>query len=186
MFFLHRSHLSAITSNEQPQPAAFDTKNLEPDADVLSGDSCTSTSRDSQPISLQNDTTNHPTSKIALSLVKKRYFREEWKFVINDEKATNDRMSNLIINSQDSWGMWCKVCTEWAPKINPKFCTNFVKDYPSFKPPRPKRETVNIHFSSIAHAKCLEREKAKAFEKSPTKAPIYQQLIQIDEQTLKK
>ena len=90
---------------------------------------------------------------------KKRYYREEWKIVPNDKKATEDRLSNLVIDAEDPWGMWCESCTKFAAELGSKYVTNFVKNSLNLKPPRPKRETVNIHFTSIAHAKCSEKAK---------------------------
>lgn len=115
---------------------------------------------------------------------KKRYYREEWKIVQNDKKATEDRIQNLVIDAKDPWGMWCKACTQFAAELGSRYLTNFVKDFSQFKPPRPKKETVNIHFSSHAHAKCSE--KAKVYKQPSTSAPIYQQITEINSQTLKK
>ena len=63
---------------------------------------------------------------------KKRHLREDWKIVENDEAGTLDRKNNLVLDSSDDWGMWCKVCTAVAPRLGLKFCSNFVKKSSQF------------------------------------------------------
>lgn len=109
---------------------------------------------------------------------KKRHYREEWKIARNDYEGTKDRKENLIIDAADSWGVWYKVCTQWAPKLGAKFCTNFVKNNQHFKSPQPKKETVDSHFNSISHRLCLEKAKSSMIHNED--ATIYKKLVQID------
>lgn len=116
------------------------------------------------------------------SQTKKRYW-EEWKIVKDDKKASEDWLEDLIINSKDAWGMWCKACTKFAPKMGIKSCSNFVKGHENFKPPHPKIETI-CHFSSSAHFKCAEM--AKVSQQPAEAALAYQKLIEMDTKTKKK
>jgi hypothetical protein len=113
-----------------------------------------------------------------------RQYREEWKLVKNDEKATEDRMKNLIIDASDPWGMWCLVCTKWASQISTKCLSNFVKSAKNFQPPRRKKESVDIHFSSMAHSRCIEKEKSTLIPAQ--EAIIYKKITSLDENVQKK
>lgn len=76
------------------------------------------------------------------------------------------------------------MCTKWAAQLGSKYLSSFVKDAKNFQAPRRKKETVNIHFSSKAHSRCLEKENANL--EQPQDAIIYKKITTIDEQTHKK
>ena len=80
--------------------------------------------------------------------------------------------------------MWFLVCTKWAPQLSSKFLSNFVKDSKNFQPPRRKKESVDIHFKSISHSQCLEKEKSTFI--SAKDAVIYKKIVTMDEKTHKK
>lgn len=74
--------------------------------------------------------------------------------------------------------MWCLVCTKWAPQLGSKHFSNFVKDAPKFQPPRRKKEGVDIHFKSVNHSCCSEKEKTTLI--SAKDAIIYNKLTTIE------
>ena len=75
------------------------------------------------PTSNSNKNAKNLPSKIE----KKRFYREEWKIVLDNEKATEGRLENLIINPRDSWGMWCKACTGFASQYGNEILHKFCK-----------------------------------------------------------
>lgn len=80
--------------------------------------------------------------------------------------------------------MWCRCCTKWGPQLGNKFCTNFVKDCSSYNPPQRKKESVDSHFSSRVHAKCLEKD---TLEVQPAEeAEIYKQITALDKNVQEK